>query len=66
MLHNQGLKSKGEKQQWRDANVIQTKRKAQTPAFLLVFKGLQCLVSFLANECRDIEIIRAPLHHRSG
>ena len=35
MLHNQELKSKGEKQQWWDANVIQTKRKAQPLAFLL-------------------------------
>ena len=65
MLHNQGLKSKGEKQQWREADVNQTKRKAQLYAFLLSAQRLQCLVSFLANECRHIEIIRTPLHHGS-
>jgi len=39
MLHNQGLKSKGEKQQWREANVNQKEGRRSFPPSYLALKG---------------------------
>ena len=64
MLHKQESKSKGETAISQSEHSPKWKRKAHLRAFLFIDYDLCELVSLLANECRDIQIVRARLHHR--